>query len=1303
MIFDNNLKEENTEKISINTIADMDNATRTYYPSQTDKINQMLFSQVNTPTKIINPEYETKNINYNKESNYLHSNSLKEKHNFSPEKNAFNSIKNLESKKVDEFKFTENAEFQPFKEIDSEINYLKMNLVEDKDKIINQNYHNEKRKNPSNFKKNILVNSLSKSKSSSQIKPNNDELIENNETPKTKIFTPIKKNQTISLISNSYRSNLSLNFGLNSLSLNLVHRGLIIYHSNKKSHFRSRVLKGPPICLRWVSWLVLNNIPVKRSENIVDYYLSKNIDKSLDKQIIKDIDRTFSSLNSNYFNEMMLKNSLYRILKAYAAVDSEIGYCQGLNLITAFLLIVCNYNEKDVFYILISLLSNSYGNNFLIRGFFTEEFPLLKLYVFFFEELFEKYNKKLKEHFDKLDLPLDTWAGRWFQTLFTICLPVEMCQRVWDCMFAYGPYFIFSFTLALLKELEPKLINKEENIEILDFFNNLQTSLASENANLNSNNERINNLNIKLKNAVSAAGNDKNANLPFNKQYFSIENVIKQALKIRFPDKLFLKLKKKYLITHNIEKDFTEEKLILKINNEELENYTREFGIDFKNNINKTMSSNVKNIENPTGNNTPFKKVNADKVKEFNSNRLINNDYNNPTAAYQENNKINDKINKIIDFSYDDFEKEEENENKKVRVNIGEAIKSLSQHNLDLLKDKNDLLIERKIPNNENEIEKMNKLEKNKRLAVNNNDLVISVENLKYSPRFKTTTASSKKLVRVVSPNNKQNKKFFYENAIINTDLNLELDTLSNPKPEDENLDISIFKKNNNDIKLNNNQINLISEKFNAIRNFNLEDFEAKINSESYTINTNTNLNSENFLSDKSPVSNNLELNKRFRNKLNFFSNDQHDDIRKNKTDNAYNLINRNIFIDNKENKISLKTNNNLFSENSNYNLNSEDFYRINTISDIRKNNINYIDGNTDDNQNNNTQNPFGFDYKIQITHDDINKSLLNNNQNKNNFKNNLTLNYKQFNNNNSIKNESSLLNKSNLFNQIKTSNNNISNIFNRECSNSSYILNTNSNLNDTSNYNNISSRPSGNLNFLLTENNTNNNKHETSKSVSDLFSHELLNDKSKNWNIKDKMNLNSSENLNTILKLKPTFVKQTDLFNKNKNELIETTNYMNNSFLTTNNPKNKSVINSNANSSKKCKNDNYLINTSNISSNSKIKNLLDSKNKLKDSQANKNKYSNLKYERTNDGYNYFENAINNYEDIEEQLPIHIDEFSNLETNNIMNRVRNHAFENFKNKNAFDNYTGSKHEKNEIKDAIFKRSKNNPVYVWKKI
>lgn len=1333
MIFDNNLKEEaNPEKISINTLANRDNMTDTYNPNHTDKINQMLFSQVNTPTKAINPGYNYTNRN---ELNYLHSNSANQIKNMNSEENfnfEFNAGDSKSKLKDRENDYTENAEFQAFEEPTAEANvdYLKLNLVANSRKNSQNLNQNKEDLNQNNYNNNNNFNNN-----------NNYNYSKYNETPNTKIFTPIKKTKTISLISNSYRSNLSINFGLNTLSLNLVHRGLIIYHNNKKTHFRSRVLKGPPVCLRWVSWLVLNNIPVKRSENIIEFFLSKNIDKSLDKLIIKDIDRTFSSLNSNYFNEFLLKNSLYRILKAYAAVDPEIGYCQGINLITAFLLIVCNYNEKDVFYILISLLSNTYGNNFLVRGFFNDEFPLLKLFVFFFEELFEKYNKKLKEHFDKLELPLDTWAGRWFQTLFTICLPVEMCQRVWDCLFAYGPYFIVSFTLALLKELEPKLICKEENIEILDFFNNLQVSLASENANLKSNNERISNLNVReSNNRVSTA--TANSNASFNKSHFSIENVIKQALKIKFPDKLFQKLKKKYFITNNIEKDFTEEKVVLKINNEDVDNFTKEFGVDFKNNIMKTMSSNIKKAENPTNNNTPFANENANRIREFNSNKfnVIEIHNNNNEKAAQENNnfiiKQNDENNlkerndKKINFAYDEFEREEENENDKNRVNLGDAIRSLSKNNLDSLNhsEKNILNKEKKnsIMKNKNRNANLNKNYKlNVNNNINNNDLVISVDNLKYSPRFKTTTASSKKIVKVDSPfdwtNN--NKKSFYENAIINTDINIELDSSSNPKPEDENLDISNFRINKNSNKNQFNAIDLKSNKFSEIKNFDIADFETNINCESHTVNSKSNLNSEIFFSIKSPISGNVEFNKHFNDKLKFFTNDQNEFSKKNRTEDANNFVNRNILIDNKHNKISLKTENNLSSGISNGNLNPENL-RLNTISDIRnsKDLFSNLNEKSENKFNENPQNPFGFDHKIQITHEDINKSLLNNlNSNSNNNQKNICkhLTFNDYNRDNKI--YSRLPNKSNLFNYCHTTNNNnndASKIFDAENLNSSYALNTNCNLknifNDDKNESNhnVNKRPSRNLNFLFTENNQTENFENATKSSKNLFTYDFFYEN----NQFTKKNLNSSDNINLILNSnsnlaadkisnnvdKIIFNEKSNLLKSNTNNSLLAENLVNNNF-----NKIKSVINSNANSNKKPKNDNCLINTLNISSNSKIIFRVDSNTKKTQNDlipANKNKFSHLKYDRSNDQNQFYYNNkdLNALEDKDDNFLRPVDEFSNSETNNIMNRVKNHAFENFRSKNAFDNYTGSKHEKNEIKDAIFKRSKNNPVYVWKK-
>jgi len=481
-----------------------------------------------------------------------------------------------------------------------------------------------------------------------------------------------------------------------------------------------------------------------------------------------------------------------------------------------------------------------------------------------------------------------------------------------------------------------------------------------------------------------------------------------------------------------------------------------------------------------------------------------------------------------------------------------------------------------------------------------------------------------------------------------------------------------------------------------------------------------------------------------FNNRLNFFSNVKNDFLRKNKTEEATTYsVNRNILIDNKQNKISLKTENNLlsgFSSNNIKNSNSHsDNFRLNTISDLNKNN-DYLSSKLIENTENKfdgfPDDPFGFDHRIQITHEEeANKSLLNNgnNFNNNNNRKNVSkkLNFNNYNQVNSI--DANLPNTSSLFNNYRTSNNKSNNIFDSENSNNSYALNTYSNMNNPFNFNNDPRnkipRPSGNLSFLFTENMQNRKIGNANNSSKNLFNIDSCNGNNPQFNNNNinipKKNFNSSENLHLLLNTNSNTAgnKVLNDFNKknfNEKSYIIESNINNPSlsetFFKNVNPNNqnnqnniKSTINSNANSNKKSKNDNYTINTSNISSNSKIIFRLNTNNntntnkKPNDLISNINKIAHLKSEISSERNDFYQDSHRSLvEDKDENFPRPMDEMSNSEMNNVLNRVRNHAFENFRSKNAFDIYTGSKHEKKEIKEAIFRKSKNNPVYVWKK-
>jgi len=265
----------------------------------------------------------------------------------------------------------------------------------------------------------------------------------------------------------------------NSFTINQAEIGLRKFIKENKDKFFNRLIKGPPESFRWISWIIAAEIPEDRNQEIFVSLLKKEIDKKTDIQIKKDLNRTISE--DNLFILGNSQNALYNVLKAYAISDQEVAYCQGMNFIAGFLLIISDFNEVDTLYMMMSLFMFTFGeNNLGIRGFYINEFPLLRLYVYVFEVVFNKFLPELKQHFDKLEVPNELWISKWFQTLFTVCIPVDLLVRVWDCFLSEGLDFLFNFSIALLKKHEKNLLSFQDISDISEYFRNMNPSLTKE-------------------------------------------------------------------------------------------------------------------------------------------------------------------------------------------------------------------------------------------------------------------------------------------------------------------------------------------------------------------------------------------------------------------------------------------------------------------------------------------------------------------------------------------------------------------------------------------------------------------------------------------------------------------------------------------------------------------------------------------------------------------------------------------------------------------------------------------------------
>ena len=165
----------------------------------------------------------------------------------------------------------------------------------------------------------------------------------------------VKKNKSFdnsSIINNQDENDTNNNkFNiLDNYTDSIIEEKIILFYSNNKSKFIERVFKGPPESFRWKSWCIINEIPLKRDINLYNNYMTINLEKENKDRIIRDIERTFSDTNVNNVELRKMETSLYNILKAYWNLDRDVGYCQGMNLIVGFLLLVSNGNELDSFF-----------------------------------------------------------------------------------------------------------------------------------------------------------------------------------------------------------------------------------------------------------------------------------------------------------------------------------------------------------------------------------------------------------------------------------------------------------------------------------------------------------------------------------------------------------------------------------------------------------------------------------------------------------------------------------------------------------------------------------------------------------------------------------------------------------------------------------------------------------------------------------------------------------------------------------------------------------------------------------------
>ncbi len=233
--------------------------------------------------------------------------------------------------------------------------------------------------------------------------------------------------------------------------------------------FVSRLEKGIPDCLRtkiWGKLLTVNGLypTTFHSDDPVDFTSLYLKISGFERQIDLDIERTLRDHVLFKIRYSQSQISLFKILVAYSNLDPEVGYCQGMSTVAAFLLLY--FDEEGAFKALVKLMQRDD-----LRLMYKTGFPLLFEYFWIHERLMRKFVPELAKHLDKHNISTSIYATKWYLTLF-LSFPARLAARMWDIFLFYGIDVLPLIAIALLK-IHSKKICKMSFEQTMQFLNRL--------------------------------------------------------------------------------------------------------------------------------------------------------------------------------------------------------------------------------------------------------------------------------------------------------------------------------------------------------------------------------------------------------------------------------------------------------------------------------------------------------------------------------------------------------------------------------------------------------------------------------------------------------------------------------------------------------------------------------------------------------------------------------------------------------------------------------------------------------------
>uniref|UniRef100_A0A8C2YCP2 Growth hormone regulated TBC protein 1 n=1 Tax=Coturnix japonica TaxID=93934 RepID=A0A8C2YCP2_COTJA len=264
------------------------------------------------------------------------------------------------------------------------------------------------------------------------------------------------------------------------------------------------IRKGIPNEHRALIWMIVSGAQTNMEQN-PGYYqrlLEGEKNDKLVEAIKTDMNRTFpDNVKFRRTADPCLQHTLYNVLVAYGHHNKAVGYCQGMNFIAGYLILITK-NEEESFWLLDALIGR------ILPDYYSPAMLGLKTDQEVLGELVKMKVPAVAELMERHGVMWTLVVSRWFICLFIDILPVEvmtdipffsmyirayrfLCStlavvsyelssefspflqtvlRIWDCLFYEGSKIIFRVALTLIKQHQAFILEATNFPDICDKF-----------------------------------------------------------------------------------------------------------------------------------------------------------------------------------------------------------------------------------------------------------------------------------------------------------------------------------------------------------------------------------------------------------------------------------------------------------------------------------------------------------------------------------------------------------------------------------------------------------------------------------------------------------------------------------------------------------------------------------------------------------------------------------------------------------------------------------------------------------------